>query len=122
MNEHVYRVTQEGVLVHNNYAYKNASIKRQKQNEHVFGTPEYNNRLKNPPTNGTKLTSVFLDGATAEHYVTETMKRATGIPNYNGIIYEYDFGKIVGVDGDGGATTRVRVIENSYGQIHGFPY
>jgi hypothetical protein len=122
MNEHVYRVTQNGILVHNNYVYKNANIKRQKQNEHVFGTPEYNNRLKNPPTNGTKLTSVFLDAVTAEHYVTETMRLATGIPGNNGKIYEYDFGRIVGVDGNGASVTRVRVIEDSQGQIHGFPY
>ncbi|MDR2706245.1 MAG: HINT domain-containing protein [Planctomycetaceae bacterium] len=121
MNEHVYRVSDQGILVHNNYVYQNTNIKRQKQNEHVFGTPEYNNRLKNPPASGPKPISVFLDAA-AEHYVTETMKHATGIPGNNGIIYEYDFGKIVGLDGDGGATTRVRVIEDSHGQIHGFPY
>jgi hypothetical protein len=122
MNEHVYRVSDQGVLVHNSCVYKDASIKRQKQNEHVFGTPEYNNRLRNPPTSRTKVTSVFLDGKTAEHYVTETMTHATGIPGNNGVIYEYDFGKIVGFDADGGATTWVRVIEDSHGQIHGFPY
>jgi hypothetical protein len=71
LNEHVYRVTQGGILVHNNYAYKNSDIKRQKQDEHVFGTASYNNRLRNPLANGTKLTSVFLDAQTAEYYVTK---------------------------------------------------
>ncbi|MDR2437815.1 MAG: HINT domain-containing protein, partial [Planctomycetaceae bacterium] len=122
MNEHVYRVSDQGILVHNNYVYKNASIKRQKQNEHVFGTPEYNNRLKNPPKDKTKLTSVFLDGATAEHYVTETMKLATGRSEGGATIYEYDFKIEVGADGNGSPATRVRVIKDTQGQIHGYPY
>jgi hypothetical protein len=80
-------------LVHNTYVYKNANIKRQKQNEHVFGTPEYNNRLKNPPANRTKPTSVFLDAATAEHYVVETRRLATGNFEGGAMVYEYDFHK-----------------------------
>jgi hypothetical protein len=121
MNEHVYRVADQGILVHNNYVYKNASIKRQKQNEHVFGTPEYNNRLKNPPANRTKLTSVFLDAAAAEHYVTETMRLGTKTVRDGQTIYEYDFKIEVGADGNGSPATRVKVIEDMSGQIHGFP-
>jgi hypothetical protein len=122
MNEHVYRVSDQGILVHNSYIYKDTRIKRQKQNEHVFGTPEYNNRLKNPPKDRTKLTSVFLDGATAEHYVTETMKLATGRSEGGATIYEYDFKIEVGADGNGSPATRVRVIKDTQGQIHGYPY
>jgi hypothetical protein len=121
MNEHVYRVTNQGILVHNNYVYKDTRIKRLKQNEHVFGTPEYNNRLKNPPKDRTKLTSVFLDGATAEHYVTETRRLATGKFEGGAMIYEYDFEIEVGADTYGNPVTRVRVIEDSHGKIHGFP-
>jgi hypothetical protein len=117
----VYRVSDQGILVHNNYVYKDTSIKRQKQNEHVFGTPEYNNRLRNPPPNGDTRISLFLDGRTAEHYVTETMRLATGEPSLSGTIYEYDFKIEVGVDGNGSPVTRVRVIEDSHGQFHGFP-
>jgi hypothetical protein len=122
MNEHVYRVTDQGILVHNSYIYKDTRIKRQKQNEHVFGTPEYNNRLKNPPKDRPKITSVFLDGATAEHYVTETMKLGTKKVLEDQTIYEYDFKIEVGADGNGSPATRVRVIEDMSGQIHGFPY
>jgi hypothetical protein len=122
MNEHVYRVSDQGILVHNNYVYKNASVKRQKQNEHVFGTPEYNNRLKNPPTSGTKLTSVFLDSATAEHYVIETKRLGTKRVLEGQTVYEYDFKIEVGADGNGSPATRVKVIEDMSGQIHGFPY
>jgi hypothetical protein len=121
MNEHVYHVTVQGVLVHNSYIYKDARIKRQKQNEHVFGTQEYNNRLRNIRVDGDARISLFLDGKTAEHYVTETKRLATGESSLNGTIDEYDFRIAVGVDGNGSPVTRVRVIEDSRGQIHGFP-
>jgi hypothetical protein len=126
LNEHVYRVSDQGILVHNNYVYKDTSIKRQKQNEHVFGTPEYNNRLNNPPQNGSyKLLSVFLDAATAEHYIKETLRLGTRETRPDGsIIVTYDFGSDVeiGVAANGDPTSKVKVHIDSQGKYHGYPW
>jgi hypothetical protein len=63
-----------------------------------------------------------LDAATAEHYVTETMRLGTKKVTGSQITYEYDFKIEVGADGNGSPATRVKVIEDMSGQIHGFPY
>jgi len=90
-------------------------ISRQKQNSHVLGTRDYENRVKTG-----KPTSAFSDRVTADPLVIEAWANGTtvlGRPN----IRDYDFGRDIGVAPRGGHQRRVRVHQDEAGRIHGHP-
>lgn len=91
------------------------SLSLQKQAEHVKGTPQYQNRIRQG-----KPTSAFDNAQSAEQYTREAWQRGTSVlgrPN----VREYDFGRQVGTGPKGGAQTRVRVHQDARGRIHGHP-
>lgn len=107
------------VLVHNSNCF--ASISRQKQDQHVAGTKEYQERL----ANGTP-TSVFASRSEADAYVRyawELGSPVLGRPN----LRQYNFGKPVGrgpIPRDGSAPgwqTSVRVHIDGKGRVPGHP-
>ncbi len=111
-----YGVGQTCVLVHNASRYNNPLINSQKQDGHVLGTPQYNNRI-----NQGKPTSAFPDRATAESAVTDAKSLGGSLPNRPEVI-EYDTGRIIGTDLSGNATSVVRVHVDLSGFYHGYPH
>ena len=92
-------------------------ISPQKQNGHIAGTPQNQNRLKQ----GT-LTSTF-DGnaAEAEALTREAWNRGTPKDQRRPWIRDYDFGYRIGTGPKGGAQSIVRVHRDEVGKIHGHP-
>jgi hypothetical protein len=93
---------------------------RSQQRSHVFGTREYDNRIKQG-----KPTSYFENEADMAKYTKEAWDKGTLVPTTNPgeIIKDYDFGFRVGYDYfQNGPQTIVRVVQDSQGNIHGFPF
>ncbi|MFJ8764685.1 polymorphic toxin-type HINT domain-containing protein [Streptomyces clavifer] len=107
------------VLVHNSNCF--AKISRQKQDQHVAGTKEYEERL----TNGTP-TSVFASRSEADAYAQYAWKHGSPVPGRPNV-RQYNFGKPTGRgpiprDGsDPGWQTSVRVHIDGKGRVHGHP-
>ncbi len=95
----------------NNSSSQNPNINKQKQDGHVKGTRQAENRLKQG-----KKTSLFPDRETADKLTQEAWEK--GKPHGNRLnVREYDFGKPVNDRGQ----TRVRVHQDKKGEIHGHP-
>ncbi|HUT57768.1 MAG TPA: RHS repeat-associated core domain-containing protein, partial [Phycisphaerae bacterium] len=90
-------------------------IATQKQAGHVPGTPQYANRLKQG-----KTTSTFFGEKSGNAWTQKGWREGTptGDPN----IKIYDAGVSVGTGPNGGMQTRVRVVRDSKGRIHGTPW
>ncbi|MER6391230.1 polymorphic toxin-type HINT domain-containing protein [Streptomyces sp. NPDC001523] len=107
------------VLVHNSNCF--ASISRQKQDQHVAGTKEYQERL----SNGTP-TSVFATRSEADAYARYAWDNGYPVPGRPNV-RQYDFGKPVGrgpIPRDGSAPgwqTSVRAHIDGKGRVHGHP-
>ena len=91
-------------------------ISRQKQDGHVQGTPQNQNRLKQG-----KPTSTF-DGnsAQADALTQEAWDKGTLVPGRPGV-RDYNFGRPIGRGPRGGSQSTVRVHQDSAGNIHGHP-
>ncbi|MEU5372653.1 polymorphic toxin-type HINT domain-containing protein, partial [Streptomyces sp. NPDC005951] len=101
------------VLVHNSNCYP--SISRQKQDQHVLGTKEYQKRLEL----GTP-TSVFANRSEADAYGQHAWKNGNPVPGRPNV-RDYEYGKPVGKGPKGGWQTKVRVHLDEKGRIHAHP-
>lgn len=91
-------------------------ISRQKQDGHIRGTPQNENRLKQG-----KPTSTFDgDAAQADELTQEAWEKGKPVPGRPGV-RDYDFGHRIGEGPDGGGQSTVRVHEDATGRIHGHP-
>jgi len=91
-------------------------VNRNKQAGHIFGTPEYKNRLKIQD----KDTSYFANEREANTYTYEAWYRGTPVHG-SSTVRELDFGRPIGIGPKGGYQTRVRVTMDADGQVHGSP-
>jgi RHS repeat-associated protein len=91
------------------------SIKQQKQNEHVAGTPQHRNRVRQG-----EPVSTFPDRKTADKLTQEAWKKGATL-NKRENVKEYDFGEPIGTGPEGGTQNKVRVHMDSKGLIHGHP-
>jgi hypothetical protein len=87
----------------------------QQQQGHIYGTPQYKLR-----TSHKKPTSYFPDEHTANRLTYDAWHRGTPV-NGNPKIREYDYGHPVGTGGYGGKQTRVTVVMDQNGDVHGYP-
>ncbi|QIQ06943.1 hypothetical protein HA039_16410 [Streptomyces liangshanensis] len=107
------------VLVHNSECF--TKISRQKQDQHVAGTKEYEERL----AQGTP-TSVFASRSEADAYARYAWEHGSPVPGRPNI-RQYNFGKPVGrspIPRDGSAPgwqTSVRAHIDGKGRVHGHP-
>jgi hypothetical protein len=95
---------------------KQPEIARQKQDGHIAGTPQHQNREK-----AGKPTSVFDDPKKADDLTQEAWEKGEQVDNKSHGVREYDFGTRIGTDPNGEAQTKVRVHQDSRGRIHGHP-
>lgn len=86
----------------------------QQQLGHVRGTPQFELRKNVKPT------SYFLDRGDANRYTYDAWYRGTPVKG-DPMVREYDFGKVVGYGAYGGAQTRVTVVMDKNGYVHGYP-
>ncbi len=91
-------------------------IARQKQDGHITGTPQHQNREK-----AGKPTSVFDDPRKADDLTQEAWEKGEQVDSKLHGVREYDFGTRVGTGPSGEAQTKVRVHQDSRGRIHGHP-
>lgn len=88
----------------------------QKQDGHVAGTPQYQQRLRN-----NTVTSVFdVDWVEAYKLVQQARANGTPHPTRPGI-WDYDFGRRIGIAPSGNGQTKVRVHQVADGRMHGHP-
>ncbi|MCC9312500.1 type IV secretion protein Rhs, partial [Kitasatospora sp. RB6PN24] len=90
-------------------------VSRQKQDQHVAGTKEYQKRI----ADGTP-TSVFRNRAEADAYAQHAWDNGTPVPG-RPHQRDYEYGKPVGRGPNGGWQTKVRVHQDQAGKIHGHP-
>ena len=90
-------------------------INRQKQNGHVKGKPQNNNRAKVG-----KPTSTFDNVEDADRLTQEAWENGKPLPGKPNV-REHDFGRPIGTGPKGGSQSRVRVHQNAKGEIHGHP-
>jgi hypothetical protein len=97
-------------------------INRQKQDGHIFGTPQYKNRLNapTPPGQPPKVTSYFWNARDAYRYVYEAWHKGTPVPNRPGY-RELTYSHPVGIGPNGGYQYTVRVVRDANGEAHGYP-
>ncbi|MGC9269884.1 hypothetical protein [Acidiphilium sp.] len=95
---------------------KEPEISRQKQDGHIKGTPQNENRLKQG-----KPTSTF-DGSKedADQLTQEAAKKGQPVPGRPGV-KDWNAGRRIGTGPNGGGQDVVRVHEDSQGRIHGHP-
>jgi hypothetical protein len=108
----------EDVLVHNSSAQQQGCgppVSRQKQDEHVVGTPKYNERVKLR-----KDTSYFNSRAEAHAYAQHAWLNGTPVPGQPWK-RDFDYGLPVGRGPNGGWQTTVRVHMNKLGRVHAHP-
>lgn len=108
----------EDVLVHNSSAQQQGCappVSRQKQDQHVVGTHEYDKRVKL----GTP-TSYFNSRAEAQAYAQHAWQNGTPVPGRPGV-RDFDYGLPVGRGPNGGWQTTVRVHLDSSGRVHAHP-
>jgi RHS repeat-associated protein len=115
-NIHTYYVIagSTAVLVHNANGCP-PGISRQKQDQHVQGTREYQERLNN----GTP-TSSFASRSEADAYAQHSWDNGTPVPGRPNV-RDYEYGQPVGRGPRGGWQTRVRVHMDGTGRIHAHP-
>lgn len=99
----------------NNVQVQIPKISRQKQNQHIKGTKEYQRRIDNG-----QPTSAFNNQAEADRYTQEAWQKGTPVPG-DTARRDYDFGHAVGTGPNGGNQSIVRVHMDSKGNIHGHP-
>jgi hypothetical protein len=87
----------------------------QQQQGHIRGTPQYELRIKQG-----NRTSYFFTEREANMYTFEAWYKGTPVRG-DPYIREFDFGRPVGVGGYGGAQTRVTVVMDETGHVHGYP-
>ncbi|MEU2625438.1 DUF6531 domain-containing protein [Kitasatospora sp. NPDC007106] len=90
-------------------------VSRQKQDQHVRGTKEYQARI----AQGTP-TSYFANRAEADAYAQHAWDNGTPVPN-RPHVRDYEYGLPVGRGPNGGWQTRVRVHMDQSKKIHGHP-
>ncbi|MFD2420482.1 DUF6531 domain-containing protein [Amycolatopsis pigmentata] len=90
-------------------------VSRQKQDQHVYGTSEYNKRIANNTP-----TSYFNSRAEADAYAQHAWQHGTPVPGRPGV-RDYDHGVPVGRGPNGGWQTTVRVHMDSSGRVHAHP-
>ncbi|WP_405016878.1 DUF6531 domain-containing protein [Kitasatospora sp. NBC_00070] len=90
-------------------------VSRQKQDQHVLGSKEYQKRL----ALGTP-TSAFMSRAEADAYALHAWAHGTPVPGRPGV-KDFQHNLPVGRGPNGGWQTRVRVHEDSSGNIHAHP-
>jgi hypothetical protein len=95
---------------------RTAPISRQRQDGHISGTPQNQNRLRQG-----KPTSTFQGDATSADALTrEAWARGKPVPGRTGV-REYEFGRRIGSGPRGGGQSAVRVHQDAEGRIHGHP-
>jgi hypothetical protein len=90
-------------------------IARKLQDRHIKGTPEYRQRLKL----GTP-TSRWDDPAQADPLTREAWRKGKAVPG-RPTVRDWDAGRRIGADPDGGSLTHVRVSRDRHGRIYGWP-
>lgn len=105
------------VLVHNSSAPQNCGppVSRQKQDQHVVGTPEYNERIRQ----GTP-TSYFNSRSEAHAYAQHAWQNGTPVPGRPGM-RDFEYGLPVGRGPNGGWQTMVRAHIDGSGNVHAHP-
>jgi hypothetical protein len=90
-------------------------IARQQQDRHIKGTPQYRLRLQLG-----KPTSRWDDPTEADPLTREAWQKGAavwGTPR----LRDWDAGRRIGADPDGGSLTHIRVSQDKQGRIHGWP-
>ncbi|RVX41120.1 intein/RHS repeat-associated protein [Nonomuraea polychroma] len=102
------------VLVHNASPCF-SGVSRQKQDQHVYGSKGYNDRVRRG-----EPTSYFNSRAEADAYAEYAWKHGKPVPGRPNV-RDYDFGKPVGRGPRGGWQTQVRVHIDGSGKVHAHP-
>jgi hypothetical protein len=90
-------------------------IARKQQDGHIKGTPQYRERLKQG-----KPTSRWDDPAEADPLTREAWRNGTAVRG-RPRVREWDAGRRIGADPDGGSLTHIRVSRDKQGRIYGWP-
>lgn len=90
-------------------------IARKRQDGHIKGTPEYRERLRLG-----KPTTRWDDPTEADPLTREAWRSGMAVPGSRSV-RDWDAGRRVGADADGGSLTHVRVSRESHGRIYGRP-
>jgi hypothetical protein len=90
-------------------------IARKRQDRHIEGTPEYRERRKLR-----KPTSTWDESGEADPLTREAWRNGTAVRGRPGQ-REWDAGRRIGADADGGSLTRIRVARDKQGRIYGWP-
>ncbi|MEV8349719.1 hypothetical protein ACFVTT_21070 [Streptomyces niveus] len=90
-------------------------VSRQKQDQHVLGTKEYRERLKQSTP-----TSTFATRNEADAYAQHAWRNGTPVPDRPNM-RDYEYGKPVGKGPKGGWQTRVRAHIDGSGRVHAHP-
>lgn len=91
-------------------------ISRQKQDGHVAGSAQNQNRVKQ----GTKTSTFDGTSAEADALTHEAWEKGSAVPGRPGV-RDYDFGRRVGTAPSGESQSVVRVHQDLAGRIHGHP-
>ncbi len=92
-------------------------ISEQKQNSHIKGTKDYENRIKQ----GKNTSTWDVPREEADRLTREAWRNGTQTSPKNPNIRDYEMNKRIGTGQFGGGQTKVRVSIDGKGRIHGHP-
>jgi hypothetical protein len=90
-------------------------IARQAQDDHIKGTPQYQKRLKQ----GTP-TSTWDDPTEADPLTRTAWREGTAVRGRSRV-RDWDAGRRIGADPEGGSLTHIQVSRDKQGRIYGWP-